>query len=446
MRKTVGDRDGRSSLAVSRRLVAALTAAVVLAWAMVLTVAPAVPTPAVASPEAGPGNPLTGVAQIAVGGASTSALLSNGEVMCWGYNGSGQLGDGTTTNRVRPGLVSNRAGTGPLTGVTAISINGGDSACARKSNGTAVCWGWNGDGQLGDGTTSMRTRPVAVSNARGSGPLTGVASISAGRGHTCARLTNGWVACWGRNNRGQLGIGTTTGRRLPTLVYDGFGTAPLTVSQVDAGTDFTCARLPAARAACWGHGRAVGAGSRPNRLRPVLVSNGAGTGPLLDVDSVSTGRDHVCARRTTRKAACWGHNAAGESGDGTYVEHLRPVVVRNADNTGSLTSVAQVAAGAWTTCARFDVGWVACWGRNEFGQLGTGSEDAGRPLPTLVLNTQGTGVLGNVASIDSGGWYDGHTCALLTNAMVLCWGENTTGQLGDGTTTNRGLPVLVTTG
>ena len=425
----------------TRRAPALLTTILVLAWSLVLVAAPSRPAAAQGAPDA----TLTDVAQISAGRSSTCARLANGTAMCWGANAFGQLGDGTQVSRSRPGYVSDPAGTGPLTGVAAITV-GGYHACARLTDGTVVCWGRNGSGQLGDGTGIDRLRPVVVSNATGSGPLTTVTSVTTGGNHSCARLTIGWVACWGSNTRGQLGVGSTVNLRRPTVVYDGAKVAPLLASEVSAGGDHTCAWLPGNRAACWGSNEdgELGIGSGGYRLRPVLVSTRAGTGPLANVAGVSAGEANTCARRTSGRAACWGRNSSGQVGDGTWTRRLRPVAVRNADNTGNLTTVAQMTMGGDVSCAHLAVGWVACWGRNTGGQLGVPSDDAARNLPALVRDAQGTGVLGDVQSIDSGGTaLRTHTCAVLTNAVATCWGRNDRGQLGDGTTTDRSLPVLV---
>ena len=162
----------------------------------------------------------------------------------------------------------NPGNTGPLTGVTAITA-GYSHTCARLDDGTAACWGWNEYGQLGDGTTTDRSLPVAVRNPGNTGPLTGVTAISAGREHTCARLANGTAACWGANLYRALGDGTTTDRSLPVAVRNPGNTGPLTgVTAISAGGEHTCARLDGGTAACWGWNRTAGSATAPRRNGP----------------------------------------------------------------------------------------------------------------------------------------------------------------------------------
>ena len=133
--------------------------------------------------------------------------MSDGTARCWGSNGNGKLGDGTTTNRLLPVVVKNSAGTAALTGITQVSVRGIHS-CARMNDSTAQCWGYNGGGRLGDGTTTNRLLPVVVKNPAGTGPLTGITAIALGDPQTCARMNDATARCWGDNTNGVLGDGT----------------------------------------------------------------------------------------------------------------------------------------------------------------------------------------------------------------------------------------------
>ncbi|MDQ3031606.1 MAG: hypothetical protein M3Y87_04255 [Myxococcota bacterium] len=200
---------------------------------------------------------LTGVTSITVGSGHTCALVSRGAVLCWGRNAEGQLGDGTTSDRARPTVVS-----GLSDGVRSIA---GDSqhTCAVLESGAVRCWGYNRSGQLGDGTTTSRSVPVAVV-----GLTTGVAAVTAGGDVTCALLDAGGARCWGTNGFGQLGDGTTTDRATPTPVV-GLGSA----TEIRTGGLHTCALLSSGALQCWGanaNGQ-LGDGTTAVRTMPTLV-------------------------------------------------------------------------------------------------------------------------------------------------------------------------------
>ena len=305
-------------------------------------------------------------------GDHACATLADGTVQCWGSNGDGQLADGTTIYRLTPVLVSG------ITTATSVSAGGsmsGSHTCAMLADGTVQSWGYNGNGQLGDGTTTDRLTPVLVSG------ITTATSVSAGGGHTCATLADGTVQCWGYNDKGQLGDGTTTHRPTPVLV-SGITTA----TSVSTGGAHTCAMLADGTVQCWGYnldGR-LGDGTKTNRLTPVLVSG------ITTATSVSAGGSHNCAMLADGTVQCWGVNVNGQLGDGTTTSSNIPVQVSN------ITTATSVSAGYDFNCATLAGDTVQCWGYNDKGQLGNNATAISN-IPVQVLGITTT------TSVSAGG-------------------------------------------
>jgi alpha-tubulin suppressor-like RCC1 family protein len=397
-----------------------------------------------AAPPAGAQQPegfLAGIAQVEAGDGHTCARLTDGQVRCWGDNDAGAIGDGTTlTERHLPTTVLRPDGLGPLTGVRSIEV--GDHSCALVAGGQARCWGPNDFGELGDGTTTGRPLPVAV-KLRPGVRLTGITQLSAGDGTTCARLSDRRARCWGRNNYGQVGDGTPADERhRPRLVTVPGGGALTGVRQVSVGRDHACALLDSGQVRCWGDNDAgrLGDGTTQDRRRARVVKNPAGTGPLTGAIQVVAGDGPTCALLRSGQVRCWGENQYGAVGDGTFEERHLPVPVKNPAGTGRLTGVRRLgqAYGA-IVCARVAGNQLRCWGRNIDGGLGNGETDDS-PLPVTVLDPSGTIPLGNVAQVSAGSVF---TCARLANGHGRCWGDNSVGELGDGTTDEHHLPVVV---
>jgi alpha-tubulin suppressor-like RCC1 family protein len=245
--------------------------------------------------------------RIRAGRAHTCALTDAGVVACWGANSSGQLGDGSTTSHATPTIVAS-----PLRFVAIAA--GWQHSCAIARDGTAWCWGENSDGQLGDGRTTRRATPTAV---QGGLRFT---SIAAGSAHTCAVSVDGDVWCWGRNTAGQLGAVTSDGVRSPIPVHV---TGITGMRAVVAGSVHSCARSATGMAWCWGRNNygQLGDGSTVDRRTPVPVRGG------LVFTSLSATGAHSCGVRASGEVWCWGFNADGQLGDGTTEHQSRPIRV-----------------------------------------------------------------------------------------------------------------------
>lgn len=336
----------------------------------------------------------------------TCAVGSDGAVRCWGYNLYGQLGDGTNTSSAIPVNVM-----GLTSGVVAVAA-GYRQTCALTTGGGVKCWGYNTNGELGDGTTVARSAPGDVV-----GLTSGVTAIAVGGGEACALTSAGRVKCWGTNGYGQLGNGAVTSSSTPVDVVGVSGATAIAV-----GPGFACA-VTSAGVQCWGsnaYGQ-LGDGTTTDRAVPVTVA-GLGAGVI----ALSAGMRHTCAV-TSAGAQCWGGNSFGQLGDGTTTDRLSPVTV-----TGLGTdAVVAISLGGNSTCVVTSAGAAKCWGSNQYGNLGDGTT-RNRATPADVV-----GLAGGVRGISAGAL---HTCAVTIGGRAECWGSNMYGALGDMTTTNRILP------
>jgi alpha-tubulin suppressor-like RCC1 family protein len=354
-----------------------------------------------------------GQATVAAGGSHSCVLNGAGGVKCWGYNGSGALGDGGSLGGSTPVSVVG------LSDVAAIAAGGGHT-CALTGAGAVKCWGYNGSGQVGDGTLATRKTPVSVS-----GLSSGVVAITAGYRHSCALTGAGAVKCWGANYFGAIGDGTTTARLVPVAV-SGLSSGVVAIA---AGDYHTCALTDAGAVKCWGWNQygQVGDGKRAYRLARltplsvIRLSSGA--------VAIAAGYRHSCALKGGGAVLCWGANHSGQLGDGTN-KH-RPVAV----NVSGLTrGVVAITAGHAHSCALTSAGAAMCWGSNFDGQLGDGTT-TNRSTPVAV-----SGLSSGVVAIENGAR---HVCALTNAGAVECWGLPGDGQVGGGSWGPQVTPLLV---
>ncbi len=336
--------------------------------------------------------------RVRAGGRHACAVDSQEHLYCWGDNRWGQLGDGSTVALPAPVRV------GGLTQVLELAA-GGDLSCALTRQSALLCWGDDREGQLGTRGAATVSPAIAASQA----VLDRVLTVSAGEAHTCAVRPTGEALCWGAGQNGRLGEGRTEDRAAPVVVR-----LPAGLVEVRAGGAHSCGRTVDREVWCWGRGDVgqLGTGELGDRPQPVPVR------ALAAVDQLALGAAHACAISRGR-VLCWGAGDRGQNGQPNLTQAIEPVVVG-----GGLEGVVEIAAGEAHSCARTGAGEVLCWGAGESGQLG-GPAIAARPAPAKVALPAGLApqalALGRR-----------HSCALVAGGRVFCWGDGSDGQLGAG--------------
>ena len=320
-----------------------------------------------------------GVTSISAG-SDRSCAIEDGKAYCWGDNTFGALGDGSTGGHASMPVAVDTSGV--LAGRTLTQISaGGSYTCALDTAGAAYCWGFNEFGQLGDGSTANSSVPVAVD---ASGALAGLTltQISVGTEATCALDTAGAVYCWGFNQFGQLGDGDTFNSSVPVAVDTSGALAGKTITQISVGSQGQVCALDSAGAAyCWGRlglGGGLGDGSTSGSIVPVAVDTG-GVLAGKTLTQISAGTS-TCALDTAGAAYCWG---LGTLGDGSTAESNVPVAV---DTSGALAGQAltQISVGSDAACALDTAAAIYCWGGNFNGELGDHSTAAQSLVPVLT--------------------------------------------------------------
>ena len=322
---------------------------------------------------------------IAATPAPLRAQITGPGVYAWGDNGSGELGNGNSTWSSTPVQVLGLGGSGYLSNVTAVA-GGGFHSLALTGTGNVYAWGYNPNGELGNGTTTDSSTPVQVLGVGQSGHLSNITSMVGGCYHSLALASSGNVYAWGYNTYGQLGNGTTS-----------------------------------------------------NSSTPIQVLGVGGSGYLSNVTAVAGGYYHSLTLSSTGNVYAWGHNQYGQLGNGTTTDSSTPVEVLGVGGSGNLSNVTALAAGVWHSLALANTGNLYAWGANFDGQLGNGTTTDSH-TPVEILGVDGSGYLSNVTAV-AGGW--NFSLALTSTGNVYAWGANNDGQLGNGTTTNSSTPLLV---
>ncbi len=385
------------------------------------------------------------IVQVAAGSQHSLALDSTGQVYAWGDNSNSQLGDDTTTRRLTPVAVK-VAGTS-MAGKTIVAIAaGGSHSLALDSTGQVHAWGLNTSGQLGDGTTTSRLTPVAVDTA--GTPMAGktIVAVAAGSNYSLVLDSTGTVYSWGLNSSGQLGDGTTTTRTAPVVVaVAGTPMAGKTIVDISAGSGHALALDSSGVMYAWGTGGdgKLGNGGTASSNVPVAVTTLGTPAEGKTIVAISAGVLHSVALDSTGTIYSWGWNVYGQLGDGTTTTRTTPVAVTTAGTPMAGKTITAVLADsdAGRSFAIDSVGAVYAWGSNSSGGIGDGTTTH-RHLPVAVV-TAGTSMEAKaVVSVSAG---SGVT-ALDTAGVVYAWGGNTYGQLGNGLTANTSVPVATLVG
>jgi len=386
------------------------------------------------------------IVKVSNGSYHSFGLTSDGRIYAWGRNTSGELGIGTTLARSNVPIAVKTTGT-PMDGKVVKQVEGGgryegSHSIALASDGTVYTWGFNQYGQLGDNTTTNSRSPIAVQVA--GTPLAGktIVQIAAGADHSLALDSGGALYAWGSNAYGQLGNGTTTNSSVPVAVkIAGTPLAGKTIVQIAAGANHNMVLTSDGAVYTWGwnyHGQ-LGNNTKTNSNTIVAVQT-IGT-PLAGkkIVKIAAGQGHSLALTDDGMVYAWGRNDTGQLGNNATTDAMLPVAVTVTGTPMSNKTIVEIASGARHSLAIDSSGKVYAWGHNGSGQLGNNSTvNALTPVAVQAPADK------NIIQVSGSGWLGASSSALASDGTVYSWGRGFDGQLGDGTNNDSSVPVITT--
>ncbi|MCB9092196.1 MAG: hypothetical protein H6620_06515, partial [Halobacteriovoraceae bacterium] len=366
------------------------------------------------------------------GGTFSCGITNHRHTYCWGDDSQGQLGNGSglTSQQNMPSLIDL---TNLSLGESFISLSLGHShACGMTTHGNAYCWGYDFDGQLGDdASTTNQDKPTIVdltNVATYSGTGARLTSIYAYSSHTCGIATDGKGYCWGYNNSGQLGDGTSVSKGIPSLVIQGTRSATEVFTELALGEVHTCGVTDLGKAYCWGDnsssqvGNGGGAGpySAPQTVNVVNI-------PTMEkLVKIDAGDYHTCAITSGKELYCWGADTYGQLGDDGTPTNRNKATIIDHTNIPVNEGIYSLSVQGNTTCALTGNIDAYCWGQDDNFQVGNGAPNTNVFIPDdmeLSLVVPGD----RFKSIQAG--YS-HTCGITGSGATFCWGDDSKGQLG----------------
>jgi len=382
------------------------------------------------------------ITNVSLGFYHSAALTSEGRIFTWGYNDNGQLGNGTTIDKFTPTEITNQFNLAIGETITSVSL-GGNHSSVVTSEGRIFTWGYNVYGQLGDGTLDNKLYPTEITNQFNLAIGELITNVSLGAYHSSAFTSEGRIFTWGHNNHRELGDGTTVDKYIPTDITSQFNlTIGETITSVSMGGNHSSVVTSEGRIFTWGRNDfgQLGDGTTTSKDVPTEITNKFNLAIGESITNVSLGAYHSSAITSEGRIFTWGLNNDGRLGNGTTVDKQVPTEITNQFNLAIGETITSVSLGSDHSAAVTSEGRIFTWGRNYYGRLGDGTT-VDKHVPTLITNQFNLAVGETITSISLG---SAHSAAVTSEGRIFTWGLNSSGQLGDGTYTSKYIPTEIT--